>query len=105
MRIMVARRREDVYRRPDLVIPREGAYHVAPVPIDDEGRLGSVIVTRHESELTREELLLLVEPGGVHTGVLLELEPTNGEIELHESYHVHVEARGWAEVEINSGTK
>ncbi|MFH1571234.1 MAG: hypothetical protein ABIL09_24815 [Gemmatimonadota bacterium] len=105
VRIMVARQRQEVYRHPDLVIPREGGFEVAPVAIEASGHLGPPLTTQRRDELTRDEMMLLASEGGVYTGVLLELEPTAGEIELHESYYVTVACRGWADIEVNGSKR
>ncbi len=109
VRLMVSPNREEVYTNPVLTIPGAGQepFKVPAAPVDENGR-----VTRSQFEpaqgepardvtLTSEDVLVFLQPGGVWTGVLVELDATGGTVELFATDFVKVQAAGRVIMELN----
>ena len=109
VRLMVSPNREEVYTNPVLTIPgsADEPFKVPAAPVDENGR-----VTRSRFEpaqgepardvtLTSEDVLVFLQPGGVWTGVLVELDATGGTIELFATDFVKVQAAGRVIMELN----
>ena len=86
--LWIARRRQEVYVSPNLVLPQEGAFSVRPAAIDDRGQVVGSVVSEKEIELSRGEIEIFLEEEGVYTGALVEFEATAGEVELSAGDHV-----------------
>ena len=99
--LRIARRKEEVYLRPDLVFPQEGAFAVRAAAVDGHGRVVSSVVSEKEIELAREEIEVFLDEEGVYTGALVEFEATAGEVELFGSDFVTI--RSAAEIFIAIG--
>ena len=100
--VQVGRTAEEVYRNPALTIPVDGTgFGVAAALVDDHGRV--VATTRSEKvvELTAEDVLVFLEEGGVYSGVLVQIENTDGEIELFGSDFFTVQAGAQIFIEMN----
>jgi hypothetical protein len=109
VRLMVSPNREEVYTNPVLTIPAIGQepFKVPAAPVDENGR-----VTRSQFEpaqgepardvtLTKDDVLVFLQPGGVWTGVLVELDATGGTVELFATDFVKVQAAGRVIMELN----
>ena len=100
--VQVGRTAEEVYRNPVLTIPTDGTgFGVASALVDDQGRV--VATTRSEKvvELTAEDVLVFLEEGGVYSGVLVQIESTDGDIELFGSDFFTVQAGARIFIELN----
>ena len=100
--VQVGRTPEQVYRNPVLTIPADGTgFGVAPALVDEDGRV--VETTRSEKivELTAEDVLVFLEEGGVYTGVLVQIEATDREIDLFGSDFFTVQAGAQILIEMN----
>ena len=100
--VQVGRTADEVYRNPVLTVPTDGTgFRVAAAPVDDHGRV--VAPTRSEKvvELTAEDVLVFLEEGGVYSGVLVQVESTDGEIGLFGSDFLTVQAGMRIIVEVN----
>ncbi len=109
VRLMVSPNRAEVYTNPVLTIPGAGQepFKVPAAPVDENGR-----VTRSQFEpaqgepardvtLTKDDVLVFLQPGGVWTGVLVELDATGGTVELFATDFVKVQAAGRVIMELN----
>ena len=103
IRLQAASRKEDVYTNPELTIPRERdpALEVPAAPVDANGRVTRSVVNEQVISITREELKVFTREGGVFTGVLVEVDPTRGDVELLASDFVNVQAATQITVELN----
>lgn len=100
--VQVGRTAEEVYRNPVLTIPVDGTgFGVAAALVDDHGRV--VETTRAEKvvELTAEDVLVFLEEGGVYSGVLVQIESTEGEVELFGTDFFSVQAGARIIIEMN----
>ena len=100
--VQVGRTAEEVYRDPVLTIPTDGTgFGVDAALVDDHGRV--VATTRAEKvvELTAEDVLVFLEEGGVYSGVLVQIESTDGEVELFGSDFFTVQAGARINIEMN----
>ena len=100
--VQVGRTAEQVYRNPVLTIPADGTgFGVAAALVDEDRRV--VETTRSEKvvELTAGDVLVFLEEGGVYTGVLVQIEATDGEIELFGSDFFTVQAGAQIFIEMN----
>ena len=100
--VQVGRTAEQVYRNPVLTIPADGTgFGVAAALVDENLRV--VETTRSEKvvELTADDVLVFLEEGGVYTGVLVQIEATDGEIELFGSDFFTVQAGAQILIEMN----
>ena len=100
--VQVGRTAEEVYRDPVLTIPADGTgFRIEAAPVDDRGRV--VATTRSEKavELTAEDVLVFLEEGGIYSGVLVEIEGTDGEVELFGSDFFTVQAGAQILIEMN----
>ena len=85
-----------------LTVPTDGTgFRVAAAAVDEHGRV--VAPTRSEKvvELTAEDVLVFLEEGGVYSGVLVQIERTDGEIDLFGSDFLTVQAGARIIVEMN----
>ena len=109
VRLMVAPDLRDVYTNPILTIPRstEEPFKVPAAPVNENGR-----VTESEFEppvgepatdvtLTKDEILVFLRQGGVYTGVLVELDETDGIVELLATDFIQVQAAARVIMELN----
>ena len=100
--VQVARTAEDVYANPILTIPTDGTgFGVEAAPVDSEGRATGSTASSKEVELSAEDILVFLEDGGVYTGVLVEIDATNGNVELFGTDFVTVEAGAQIVIELN----
>jgi hypothetical protein len=102
--LWVAATKEDVFTNPLLRIPTDGTtFGIEAAPVDANGRTTSSIVSAPQLiELTKDEVLVFLQKGGVYTGVLVEFDttvapadagdPTAGFVELLGSDWVNVQA-------------
>ena len=100
--VQVGRTAEEVYGSPVLTIPVDGTgFGIAAALVDDHGRV--VATTRSEKvvELTAEDVLVFLEEGGVYSGVLVQIENTDGEVELFGSDFLTVQAGAQIVIEMN----
>ena len=100
--VQVGRTAEQVYRNPVLTIPADGTGFGVAAALVDEDRL--VVETKRSEkvvELTAEDVLVFLEEGGVYTGVLVQIEATDGEIELFGSDFFTVQAGAQILIEMN----
>jgi hypothetical protein len=106
---MVSPNLAEVYTNPVLTIPRstEDPFRVPAAPVDDNGK---VIRSQFEPApgqpardvtLTSDEVLVFLQPGGVWTGVLVELDATGGTVELFATDFVKVQAAARVIMELN----
>ena len=112
--LRVARRLEDVYRDdlvdqggpvdPDsvLAIPRDGSFEVAAAAVDANGRSIQTATSDETVVVTSDDVLFFLQQGGVYTGVLVEFDATDGNVELNGGDFVLVQAGAEISVEINS---
>ena len=89
-----------VYRRPDLRIPKEGAFGVSSAPVD-AGRVSESVISREEIELGPENVIVFLRKGGVYTGVLMELPKSDGDVQLFGSDYINVRAATQIIMELN----
>ena len=103
IRLHAAARKENVYSNPQLTIPRLGdsAIEVPAAPVDADGRVTRSVVNEQVISVTREELRVFTQKGGVFTGVLVEINATRGDVELSASDFVKVQAATQITVELN----
>ena len=100
--VQVGRTAEEVYGNPVLTIPADGTgFGVAAALVDDHGRVVEPVRSEKVVELTAEDVLVFLEEGGVYTGVLVQIESTDGEIELFGSDFVTVQAGAQILIEMN----
>lgn len=81
-----------VYKRPDLRIPREGSFAVGPAPVDDTRRVAESVDSREEITLSADEVVVFLRKGGLYTGVLIELAPTDDLVSVYGDDYVNVRA-------------
>jgi len=103
VRLQVASRLEDVYTNPDLYIPslEEDPFRVEAGIIGDNGRVVQAATNKDTIDLSKEDVLFFLQEGGVHTGVLVEFDATDGEVEVFGSDFVIVQAATEVLIEIN----
>ena len=107
--LRVARNEADVYDSPILTIPTDGSrFEVQHAPRDETtGRSTGPREAKADTiALTKEEVLVFLEPGGVFTGVLVEFDETgtetfDGFVELLGSDWISVQAAMEATIELN----
>ena len=99
--LRVAERAEDVYANPILKIPREGAFSVPAAPVDANGRVTESAFQTTDVEVTKEEFLVFLKEGGVFSGVLVEIDATDGDVELFATDFVAVQAGAKIIVRLN----
>lgn len=90
--LRVADRIEDVFTNPILKIPSEGAFSVPAATVDADGRVTQSAFETSETKITKEDFLVFVKKGGVFTGVLVDIDATDGDVELFASDFVAVQA-------------
>jgi len=90
--LRVADRIEDVFTNPILKIPSEGAFSVPAATVDAAGRVTQSAFETAETKITKEDFLVFVKKGGVFTGVLVDIDATDGDVELFASDFVAVQA-------------
>lgn len=109
VRLMVSPNQDEVYTNPILTIPRstEEPFMVPAAPVDANGRVTQsrfeppVGQSARDVTMTSEEVLVFLQPGGVWTGVLVELDATGGIVELFASDFVKVQAAARVIMELN----
>ena len=80
---------------------------VPAAPVDANGRVTQsrfeppVGQSARDVTMTSEEVLVFLQPGGVWTGVLVELDATGGIVELFASDFVKVQAAARVIMELN----
>ena len=100
--LRVARQEADVYTNPDLKIPTDGtSFGVRAAPVDENGRVTSSVDTTQTISLTEEDVLVFLQKGGVYTGVLVEFDATDGDVELFGTDWVNVQAATEVAIELN----
>ena len=99
--VKVADRLEDVYTNPILSIPREGAFSVPAASVDANGRVTESAFQTTNVDVTKEEFLVFIKRGGVFTGVLVDIDATEGDVELFATDFVAVQAGAEILVELN----
>jgi hypothetical protein len=99
--LKVGARAADVYTNPLLTIPRQGSFVVRAAPVDANGRVTQSIFDTTEIAVTKEEALVFLRPDGVYTGALVELDATDGEVEVQATDYVHVQAGTEITMELN----
>ena len=103
IRLHASSRKGDVYASPQLTIPRQGdpPIEVPPAPVGADGRVTRSVVNEQTISITRDELRVFTQVGGVYTGVLVEIDATPGDVELQASDFVAVQAATQITVELN----
>ena len=103
--LLVAKNPEDVYDNPDLTIPTDGEpFGVEAAPVDPAtGRVTrSIKADLRTVGLTQDEVRkLLPQEGGVYTGVLVEFDATDGDVELLGTDWISVQAATEIVIELN----
>ena len=100
--VQVGRTAEEVYRNPVLTIPADGTgFGVAAALVDDHGRVVAPTRSEKVEELAAEDILVFLEEGGVYSGVLVQIESTDGEVELFGSDFYTVQAGAQILIEMN----
>ena len=100
--VRVGRTAEEVYGNPVLTIPTDGTgFGVPPAQVDDHNRVVSPARSEKVVELTAEDVLVFLEEGGVYSGVLVQIESTDGEVELFGSDFFTVQAGAQFIIEMN----
>ena len=84
-----------------LKIPQEGAFDVPAASTGDDGRVTQSVSNQEEISLTSEEVLVFLRQGGVYTGVLVELEGTETDVEIFGTDFVNVVAGAQIVIELN----
>ena len=109
--LRVAPNAEDVYGSDDLFennqangylrIPQQGAFEVGAGTVGADGRVMQSATSLQRISLSDEDVLVFLRADGVHTGVLVELDATPGDVALLGSDFVNVEAGAEIFMELN----
>ncbi|NKB66302.1 MAG: hypothetical protein GKR89_04505 [Candidatus Latescibacteria bacterium] len=111
--LRAARRLEDVYRAdlvdqggpvdPDsvLAIPRTGTFEVVAAAVDENGRPTQTNTSKETVAVTSEDILFFLQEGGVYTGILVQFDATDGDVELNGEDFVLVQAGAEITAEID----
>jgi hypothetical protein len=109
--LRVAPNAKDVYGSEDLFvndqangylrIPKEGSFEVGAGTIDADGRVTASTTSLQRISLSDEDVLVFLRADGVHTGVLVELDATPGDVALLGSDFVNVVAGAEIFMELN----
>lgn len=76
--LMVGSTRDQVFTNPILRIPREQGFGVDAAPVDSRGRVTQSLNSTQRISIRKEDALVFLQPGGVYTGILIELDRTAG---------------------------
>jgi hypothetical protein len=79
----------------------EDPFRVEAGIIGDNGRVVQAATNKDTIDLSKEDVLFFLQEGGVHTGVLVEFDATDGEVEVFGSDFVIVQAATEVLIEIN----
>ena len=109
--LRVAPNAEDVYGSEDLFvnnqakgylrIPKEGSFEVGAGTVGADGRVTASTTSLQRISLSDEDVLVFLRADGVHTGVLVELDATPGDVALLGSDFVNVVAGAEIFMELN----
>ena len=109
--LRVAPNAEDVYGSEDLFtnnqangylrIPTEGSFEVGAGIVDADGRVTASTISLQRISLSDDDVLVFLREDGVHTGVLVELDQTPGDVALLGSDFVNVVAGAEIFMELN----
>ena len=84
-----------------LRIPKEGSFEVGAGTIGADGRVTASTTSLQRISLSDEDVLVFLRADGVHTGVLVELDATPGDVALLGSDFVNVVAGAEIFMELN----
>jgi hypothetical protein len=109
--LRVAPNAEDVYGSDELFennqangylrIPQEGSFEVGAGTVGAGGRVTTSATSQQRISLSDEDVLVFLRADGVHTGVLIELDATPGDVALFGSDFVNVVAGAEIFMELN----
>lgn len=101
--LLVGATPDQVFTSPILRIPREGGFGVNAAPVDTQGRVTQSLNTTRRITISKEDALVFLRPGGVYTGILIELDQTAGgqDIDVLGSDYVDVKAATQVFLELN----
>ena len=109
--LRVAPNAEDVYGSDELFennqangylrIPQEGSFEVGAGTVGADGRVTTSATSQQRISLSDEDVLVFLRADGVHTGVLIELDATPGDVALLGSDFVKVVAGAEIFMELN----
>ena len=104
VRVFVASTQETVYTNPLFTLQTEDgtAFGVEAAPVNDRGRTtDSVLGPPRNIELSKEQALHLVRDGGFWTGIRVEFDQTDGNVEVLGSDWIDIKAATEIFLELN----
>lgn len=101
--LLVGTTPDQVFTNPILRIPRQGGFGVNAAPVDAQGRVTQSLNSTQRITIGKEDALVFLRPGGVYTGILIELDQTAGgnDIDLLGTDFVDVKATAEIFMELN----
>lgn len=101
--LMVGATRDQVFTNPILRIPHEGGFGVNAAPVDAQGRVTQSLNSTQRITISKDDALVFLRPGGVYTGILIELDQTASgqDVDLLGSDYVDVKAAIQVFLELN----
>ena len=104
--IRVADTKDDVYAEnpqgPVLRIPSTGFFGVDAAPVNEKGRATGTKTVSSTVEIVKADFLRFLQPGGVYTGVLIEIDNTGGSVvEIFADDYVVVRAGAEVVIQLN----
>ncbi|MBI4233088.1 MAG: hypothetical protein HY686_01455 [Chloroflexi bacterium] len=101
--LMVGTARDQVFTNPILRIPHEQGFGVEAAPVDAQGRVTQSLNSTQRISIGKEDALVFLRPGGVYTGILIELDQTAGgnDIDVLGTDFVDVKAATQIFMELN----
>ncbi|MCC7262098.1 MAG: hypothetical protein IT369_06210 [Candidatus Latescibacteria bacterium] len=101
--LMVGATRDQVFTNPILRIPHDGGFGIEAAPVDAQGQVTQSLKSTQRISVSKEDALVFLRPGGVYTGILIELDQTAGgqDIDILGSDYVDVKASTQVFLELN----
>ncbi len=84
-----------------LRIPQTGFFEVGAGMVDASGKVTEGTTSQQRIALSDDDVLVFLRDGGVFTGVLVELDATGDQVELHGSDFINIEAAAQIFMELN----
>jgi hypothetical protein len=101
--LMVGATRDQVFTNPILRLPKDQGFGVDAAPVDAQGRVTQSQTTTRRIQIGKEDALVFLRPGGVYTGILIQLDETAGgqDIDVLGTDYVDVKAATQIFLELN----